>query len=75
MRPRNLSVGFHEAAGERRTPEAVAADTASLMSARRRLRGTVPDFETVRGDEAQGPSNEIGDLEVYRRRSKAFMKP
>ena len=75
VRPRNLGEGFNEAAGERKTPEALADETASLVSAKRRLRGKVPDFETVRGDEAQGPPNEIEDLEVYRRRSKAFMKP
>ncbi len=75
VRPRNLGEGFDEAAGERRTLEAPVDETASLMSARGRLRGKVPDFETLRGDEAQGAPNEIEDLEAYWRRSKGFMKP
>ncbi len=50
-------------------------DTASLVSAKRRLSGKVPLADDYRGDDEPGKPRDDEDLEVHRKRVKGYMKP
>ncbi len=75
VRPRDLGRRFDEVAEDLMEPGGLLEDTASLASARRRLRGKVPDFEYYRGDDVPGEPKNDEELEAHRSRMKEWMKP
>ncbi len=73
--PRALGEQFDEVAEGAAVGADGVGDTASLVSARRRLSGKVPLADDYRGGEEPGRPREDEDLEVHRKRVKDYMKP
>ncbi len=75
LRPRDLGGRFDEVAEDPAEEAGVPGDTASLVSARRRLRGKIPTYDFYRGDEVPGDPKNDDELEAHRSRVKELMKP